>query len=203
MRRSDIERPEASRHKVVDSKVPSPAAGVLTESRPEFGEVEVEFRLDVIGAGDGSARLASGAAACSAEPPPPPVPVMSAGPPSPPLVSPASCRRLGDQIVPFSNMRRRTEAHMARSKATSPHAFIVTEVDFESIERVRAAWSGGFKAQEGFSLTYLPFVVRATVDALRDFPLLNASIVGARCSFIPRSTLESRLTWPTRACSCR
>ncbi len=74
-------------------------------------------------------------------------------------------------------MRRRTAEHMVRSKATSPHAFIAYEVDFENVERVRKAWGTRFKEEEGFSLTYLPFIARATVEALRDFPLLNASVV--------------------------
>ena len=108
-------------------------------------------------------------------------PVASASPvasaPSAPPVSMASFRRAGDQLVPFSNMRRRTAEHMVRSKATSPHAFIANEVDFESVERVRVAWGERFKAEEGFTLTYLPFVARAAVEALRDFPLLNASVV--------------------------
>ena len=89
----------------------------------------------------------------------------------------ASYRGAGDQVVPFSNMRRRTAEHMVRSKATSPHAFIAKEVDFESVERAPKAWGQRFKAEEGFGLTYLPFVARATVEALRDFPLLNASVV--------------------------
>jgi pyruvate dehydrogenase E2 component (dihydrolipoamide acetyltransferase) len=88
----------------------------------------------------------------------------------------AAFRRAGDQVVPFSNMRRRTAEHMVRSKATSPHAFIANEVDFENVERVRKAWGTRFKEEEGFSLTYLPFIARATVEALRDFPLLNASV---------------------------
>ena len=95
--------------------------------------------------------------------------------PAPPPI--ASFRAAGDQVVPFSNMRRRTAEHMVRSKATSPHAFIAKEVDFERVERVRKAWGERFKAEEGFTLTYLPFVARATVEALRDFPLLNASVV--------------------------
>jgi 2-oxoglutarate dehydrogenase E2 component (dihydrolipoamide succinyltransferase) len=115
---------------------------------------------------------------------PPAVPPVQAAPSAPvarapqaPSVSMASFRAAGDQIVPFSNMRRRTAEHMVRSKATSPHAFIANEVDFESVERVRKAWGERFKAEEGFALTYLPFVARATVEALRDFPLLNASVV--------------------------
>ena len=82
----------------------------------------------------------------------------------------------GDRVIPFSNMRRRTAEHMVRSKATSPHAFIAYEVDFENVERVRRAWGARFRAEEGFSLTYLPFVARATVEALRDHPDLNASV---------------------------
>jgi 2-oxoglutarate dehydrogenase E2 component (dihydrolipoamide succinyltransferase) len=97
--------------------------------------------------------------------------------PSTAPVSMASFRAAGDQVVPFSNMRRRTAEHMVRSKATSPHAFIANEVDFETVERVRTAWGERFRAEEGFTLTYLPFVARASVEALRDFPLLNASVV--------------------------
>jgi 2-oxoglutarate dehydrogenase E2 component (dihydrolipoamide succinyltransferase) len=97
--------------------------------------------------------------------------------PAAPAVSMAPFRTAGDQIVPFSNMRRRTAEHMVRSKATSPHAFIANEVDFEAVERVRSAWGERFKAEEGFTLTYLPFVARAAIEALRDFPLLNASVV--------------------------
>jgi len=93
-----------------------------------------------------------------------------------PATSIATFQRAGDQVVPFSNMRRRTAEHMVRSKATSPHAFIANEVDFENVERVRKAWGPRFKEEEGFSLTYLPFIARATVEALRDFPFLNASV---------------------------
>ncbi len=131
------------------------------------------------------------APAAPAAPPPPPPPAAPAAPPPPapatvsasvvqaaptPSTTMAAFRRAGDQVVPFSNMRRRTAEHMVRSKATSPHAFIANEVDFESVERVRKAWGERFKAEEGFSLTYLPFIARATVEALRDFPLLNASV---------------------------
>ena len=130
------------------------------------------------------ARRAAGASqspAPAAAPAPPSAPIVQSAPvaraPQAPPVSMASFRAAGDQVVPFSNMRRRTAEHMVRSKATSPHAFIANEVDFESVERVRKAWGERFKAEEGFALTYLPFVARAAVEALRDFPLLNASVV--------------------------
>jgi 2-oxoglutarate dehydrogenase E2 component (dihydrolipoamide succinyltransferase) len=137
------------------------------------GRITREDVLKVVDARHGSAP------APSAPPPPPaaPTPARSASPAPAPPISMASFRNAGEQIVPFSNMRRRTAEHMVRSKATSPHAFIAKEVDFESVERVRRAWGERFKAEEGFSLTYLPFVARAAVEALRDFPLLNASVV--------------------------
>ena len=74
-------------------------------------------------------------------------------------------------------MRKRTAEHMVRSKATSPHASMAVEVDFERIERVRTANQGDWKAREGFSLTYLPFVARAFCDTVDDFPNVNASVV--------------------------
>jgi 2-oxoglutarate dehydrogenase E2 component (dihydrolipoamide succinyltransferase) len=128
------------------------------------GRITREDALRVVEARHSAAQAAA---------PAPPVPSTAPAP----GVSMASFRRAGDQVVPFSNMRRRTAEHMVRSKATSPHAFIANEVDFEAVERVRTAWGERFKAEEGFSLTYLPFVARAAIEALRDFPLLNASVV--------------------------
>ena len=81
-----------------------------------------------------------------------------------------------DEVIPFTNIRRRTAEHMVRSKATSPHALVSIEVDFEAVERVRKAVRDQFRGEEGFSLTYLPFIARATVEAMRTFPHLNASV---------------------------
>ena len=65
---------------------------------------------------------------------------------------------------------------MVRSKATSPHTLVALEADYEPIERVRRAHGAQFKAEEGFSLSYLPFVSRACVEALHEWPDLNASV---------------------------
>ena len=81
-----------------------------------------------------------------------------------------------DEVVPFTNIRRRTAEHMVRSKATSAHSLVAIEVDFEPVERVRKAIKDQFRGEEGFSLTYLPFIARATVEAMRTFPHLNASV---------------------------
>ena len=65
---------------------------------------------------------------------------------------------------------------MVMSKATSPHAFSVVEVDFANVDATRSTMKAEFKATEGFSLTYLPFITRAIVDGLHEFPHLNASM---------------------------
>jgi 2-oxoglutarate dehydrogenase E2 component (dihydrolipoamide succinyltransferase) len=79
-------------------------------------------------------------------------------------------------VVPFSNIRRRTAEHMVRSKATSAHTLTAAEVDFQGVEAARAAAKDHFRQTEGFGLSYLPFVARAVIDALSEFPNLNASV---------------------------
>jgi pyruvate dehydrogenase E2 component (dihydrolipoamide acetyltransferase) len=150
------------------------------------GRITREDVLDYIDAQHGAGRVAPTVATpaptavrqpAAAPPQPPPMvaPAPAAQPPAP--VAPnALLPRSGDRIVPFSNVRRRTAEHMVRSKATSPHAFIGTETDFENVERVRRAHGERFRDEEGFSLTYLPFVARAAVEALREYPNLNASV---------------------------
>ena len=101
-------------------------------------------------------------------------PALAASAPQPSTPSAAG----GDVIVSFDNIRRRTAEHMVRSKATSAHVYTSIEVDFERIERVRRAGGAQFKADEGFSLTYLPFIARALSDVVRDYPHVNASVNG-------------------------
>ena len=78
--------------------------------------------------------------------------------------------------VPFSNIRRRTAEHMRRSIETSAHTLVVFEVDYENVDKVRVPAKERFKAEEGVGLTYMAFVARAVIDAVRDFPYVNASV---------------------------
>lgn len=82
------------------------------------------------------------------------------------------------EIVPLSRIRKQIGAHMVRSKATSPHVLQAVEVDFHAIEAVRAARGKAWRDREGFGLTYLPFIARAAIDAIAEFPRINASIDG-------------------------
>ena len=83
-----------------------------------------------------------------------------------------------DTIVPLNRIRQTTADYMVQSKQVSPHVLTAIEVDFENVERVRQANKAEFKSHEGFSLTYLPFISRALIDALVDFPHMNASMSG-------------------------
>ena len=111
-----------------------------------------------------------------------PAPVVTA--PAPVVTAPAPVSRPAvvssdrEQVIALSKIRKLTGSHMIMSKSTSPHAFSVVEVDYANVDRARAAIKDSWKAGEGFSLTYLPFISRAVVDALREFPHLNASIDG-------------------------
>ncbi|HNJ98825.1 MAG TPA: 2-oxo acid dehydrogenase subunit E2, partial [Ilumatobacteraceae bacterium] len=95
-----------------------------------------------------------------------------------PAPAPAPIVRPGerDTIVPLSKIRRVTGSHMIASKAISPHTMSVVEVDFQNVDATRGKVKGEWKAAEGFSLTYLPFITRAVIDALAEFPHLNASV---------------------------
>jgi 2-oxoglutarate dehydrogenase E2 component (dihydrolipoamide succinyltransferase) len=65
---------------------------------------------------------------------------------------------------------------MVRSKATSPHVLQAVEVDFAGVDRVRKAMKDAWKAQRGYSLTYLPFIAHSVCKALQEFPNANASV---------------------------
>ncbi len=81
-----------------------------------------------------------------------------------------------DTVVPFTNIRRRTAEHMVRSKHTSAHTVVSMEVDYSGVDAVRGLEKEHFKASEGFSLTYLPFISRAVIDAIAAWPNINSSV---------------------------
>jgi 2-oxoglutarate dehydrogenase E2 component (dihydrolipoamide succinyltransferase)/2-oxoisovalerate dehydrogenase E2 component (dihydrolipoyl transacylase) len=80
-----------------------------------------------------------------------------------------------DRILPISRLRKTIAEHMVRSKQTAPHVTQIHEADVTAITRYREANKAGFFERTGVNLTFLPFIVKATVDALKTHPLLNAS----------------------------
>ena len=81
-----------------------------------------------------------------------------------------------ETVIPLTKIRKLTAAHMIMSQAVSAHAFSVVEVDYANVDATRSEVKDQWKQAEGFTLTYLPFIARAIVDALAEYPNLNASI---------------------------
>ena len=133
-------------------------------------------RNDVLKAIDAGSAGAAAAPAAAPSSTPAPVPAAQPAAPAPAPMVPAVVASGRSQSLPFNNIRLRTGEHMVASKATAPHVLTVIEVDYEGVERARSAAKDGFKAEEGFSLTYLPFIARAVIDALREYPHLNATV---------------------------
>ena len=256
----------------VDSEIPSPAAGTLTEVLVQEGAT-VSINTVVARIGEaGGAAAAPAPAQASAPPPPPPPPAAPAPPPvqvespepPPPVILPPESVQAGDaeqagplsplvrkmarennvdltlvrgtgaggritkydveqfmasrgsgrrapespeplppvilppegrrapapppparaeapkaRVEAMSTMRRKIAEHMIFSKQTSAHVTTVHKVDMTKVAKLRAKIKEEFAAHYGFGLTFLPFIVRATAEALRSYPLVNASIDGA------------------------
>jgi 2-oxoglutarate dehydrogenase E2 component (dihydrolipoamide succinyltransferase) len=128
------------------------------------GRITRDDVMAVIGRGGSTAAPQAAASA----------PVAAAPVPAPAAVRVVAGAR--DESVPLSKIRQATGAHMVASKSISPHVLSVVEVDYANVDATRLRAKDDFKTHEGFSLTYLPFIARAVVDALVDFPHMNASL---------------------------
>ena len=104
----------------------------------------------------------------------PPLPVEAPAPvPQPPTAIGPRTR-----IEPMSTMRKKIAEHMVFSKRTSAHVTTVHRVDMTRVAKIREKSKAAFQERYGFSLTFLPFVAKAANEALRAFPIVNASIEG-------------------------
>ena len=97
-----------------------------------------------------------------------------------PMGAPGPAFRPGEnvQVVPMSVMRKKIAEHMVLSAHTSPHVYSVYEVNFGRISKLRDKKKADYEAA-GAKLTFTAFIAKAIVDALRQFPLVNASVDGA------------------------
>lgn len=86
-----------------------------------------------------------------------------------------AARGSDDLVIPLNRIRRLTAAHMVRSKTITPHAVQAVEVDFHAVDKARKAVGAQWKAREGYSLTYLPFIACAVCEAIAKFPYVNSS----------------------------
>jgi 2-oxoisovalerate dehydrogenase E2 component (dihydrolipoyl transacylase) len=101
----------------------------------------------------------------------------AAVPVAPPYVAPAAPTIAGEdvEIVTPSRMRLAIAEHMVRSKRTSPHATTVMEVDMTNIAKWLEKNRDDFKRREGYSISYVPFVMKSVCEGIRKVPLMNSS----------------------------
>ena len=163
----------------------------VTESKPHLlspvvrkliRENEIDVSL-LTGTGQGGritrkdvdAFLVSTPAVSKPAPAAAPAPAMPAPAAAATAPAPAAQEGAPPETIELDRMRIRIAENMIKAKQGAAHVWTSVEVDFERIERLRQARKVQFKASEGFSLTYLPFISRATIDALKAFPVVNSS----------------------------
>jgi 2-oxoglutarate dehydrogenase E2 component (dihydrolipoamide succinyltransferase) len=158
-RSSPVVRKIAAEHQLDIREVPGTGIG---------GRVT---KQDILGHIEGRSTPAAAPAPTAA----PTSPAAPAAPGTPNAPAPVAGPRV--QIVPMSPIRKKTAEHMVLSKRISAHVSTVFEIDFTRIDHLRHKHKASFE-ERGVRLTYVPFVLKAVVDALAAFPVLNASIDG-------------------------
>ena len=116
-----------------------------------------------------SQRVAKATGAPQAQSPAPQVLKPKSEPPQP--------KALTAEVVPLTKMRSIIAQRMVESKRTSPHVHSVYKADMTRIVRMREREKAGFEQRHGVKLTYMPFIAVAAVEALRRFPIVNASLI--------------------------
>jgi pyruvate dehydrogenase E2 component (dihydrolipoamide acetyltransferase) len=152
-RSSPVVRKIAAEHQVDIRAVPGTGIGGRVTKQDILGHI-------------GSGAPGEAAAATPVPAAPPAVPL----PPAPPGGAPV-------EVVPMSPIRRKTAEHMVLSRRTSAHVSTVFEIDMTRVDQLRQKHKAAFEVR-GVRLTYTPFILKAVVDALKAFPVLNASIDG-------------------------
>ena len=149
---------------------PAPVVAAPTAPAPQVSAAPTAPAPQVSAAP--TARIAPAQAPTTAQAPAP-TPVAASAPPAK-FTAPSE----RETVLSLSKIRKLTASHMIMSQAVSAHAFSVVEVDYANVDATRSEVKDQFKQSEGFTLTYLPFIARAIVDALAEYPNLNASIEG-------------------------
>ena len=127
--------------------------------------------------GGAAAAVARPAAAAATPTAVTPAPQRAAAEAPSPSAMPAPAAIPGE-IVPMTAMRKVIAARMVESKHTSAHVHTVFEVDMTRIAQLREREKAGFEQRTGSRLTFMPFFARAAVNAIQQFPIVNASVEG-------------------------
>ncbi|MGH9687979.1 MAG: 2-oxoglutarate dehydrogenase, E2 component, dihydrolipoamide succinyltransferase [Candidatus Acidiferrales bacterium] len=162
IRTSPLVRRIAREHQVDLTQIPGTGAGGRVSKRDILAAVE-------------------GGTASSAAPPSPSAKPAATGAPSSVLETAVARERMyfgHYEVQPMSIMRQRIAEHMVLSKRTSPHVYSVEEVDVTMLVSLRSKLKEKFEQETGTKLTYMPFFIRAAVEALRAYPTVNSSVDG-------------------------
>ena len=154
VRSSPLVRKIAKDNNVDLSQIPGTgASGRITKS-------------DIVG------HLEQGTKPAARAPSAPPAAPASAG------AKPAAAQPLPGELVPMSKMRAIIAKRMVESKQTSPHVHTVFKVDMTRIVKLREKEKSKYEQRNGVKLTYMPFITRAAIVALRKHPIVNGSVEG-------------------------
>ena len=124
-------------------------------------------KTDILGHLEGGAKPAAAPAAAA-------VPAAAA----PATAKPAAAQPLPGELVPLTKMRSIIAQRMVESKRTSPHVHTVFKVDMTRIVKLREKEKNKYEQRNGVKLTYMPFITRAAIVALKKHPVVNASMQG-------------------------
>ena len=164
-RSSPVVRKIAAEHNVDIREIPGTGISGRVTKQDILGHIETRPSEPATAPAAGFPSAAAAAPAARAEAP------------AAPVVAP---RRPSErvQVVPMSPIRKKTAEHMTLSKRISAHVTTVVEVDMSRVDQLRKKHREAYEQRSGVKLTYLPFIVKATVDALKAFPILNSSVDG-------------------------
>src|SRR5437660_451352 len=121
--------------------------------------------------GDGPAPAQTAPAA-------PPQPAPAAPAPAPAAPGPPAAVAGDEELYQFNTIRKVIARHMRHSLDTAAHVTTVIEVDMTGVVALRKAWKQAYKDRHGVNLTYIPFIARATIDAIGRWPWVNAEVNG-------------------------
>jgi len=121
-----------------------------------------------------AAQTTAAPATAEAQPTPAAPVSASSAPAAPAAVSAGS----GDEIIPVTPVRRTIASRMVQSKHEAPHAWTMVEVDATHLVNFRNQAKGDFARKEGLNLTFLPFFIKAVVEALKEYPMINSTWAG-------------------------
>jgi pyruvate dehydrogenase E2 component (dihydrolipoamide acetyltransferase) len=176
VRSSPLVRNIAREHSVNLEEVPGTGLG---------GRVTKDDILSFIESRKGKPAAPAAPAPAAPAPAPAPAAPAPAAPAPPTPVAPVPVPAIpafasGDRVTiePMTNMRRKIAENMLASRRTSAHVTTFFEADFTNIARLRERVKKQFEAQNGTKLTFLPFVIKATLDALKAIPIVNSSVDG-------------------------